>query len=111
VSGAKTITLAGAEYEVGPFTLKQVKRLLPLLEQSDTKTVPGTDALATIAHIGVECSKPGLTYDDFLAIKGVTMQELMGARQTIGLMIGYLVLLDKAPRPGEAQGEASPPAD
>ena len=107
MSKPTSISLAGKDYPVGPFTLADMQRLLPQYTVQDLKTVEGTAAVMTILTIGVMSGNPSLAAPDIQAIKGVTLQELGAAVVNIGLICGTYV--PKADEPlGDGAGVASP---
>jgi len=109
--GSKTVILAGHEFEILPLDLGQVTRIVPLLASGGTR-IPSNlvemDALRTIVQVAVEAARPDLVAAEFQKIRGVQLAELMEARNTIGVMIGYFEPKGAGDKkPGEALAEES----
>lgn len=102
MSKLRTITLAGAEYPLGQFTLGHVSRLAPLLAKAVTlNSVEEANATVTAVHIGLQSGGYVGKYEDVMNLTGVTVSELVAAKLEIGRAIGYYKDAE-AETPGEA---------
>lgn len=101
------IKLAEKDYAIGPFTLGQVSKIVPLITQSQGYKTPA-DAQASNTAIYTAISGTSFTgsYEEFLKISGVTFEELAHALLEIASTMGFLRAKDNVP--GEAKEGESP---
>jgi hypothetical protein len=95
------VVLGGVTYEVPPFTLADVQKIIPLLNAAEMTTLGGTAATASAIHFAINRGDGrgvALSAADFQTLPGVTVPEFMRARKRVGQAVGFY---DPDPEPGE----------
>lgn len=112
------IVLAGAEYRLGTFTVKQVSTLAPLFGLFDgpagffqCKTQEMSAARNTIVFQGLKNSGYTGTFGDFENMSGVTHTELGNAAVQVGVAIGVYFPKKPETEPGEVKAGETQPAE
>lgn len=111
MSGPRKIVLGGIEYAIGPFTIGQVSKIVPLLPvEAGYKSTQDASASNTAIHTAMFGTSYQGSYEDFLKLPNVTFDELLKARLEVGRAVGlYLEAVpetEKAEQPGEVAGGA-----
>lgn len=101
------IKLAEKDYAIGPFTLGQVSKIVPLISKGGGYETP-TDAQSsnTAIYTAIAGTSFEGRFEEFLKIPGVTLKELLEALVEIGILVGILQKKDSLP--GEAKEGESP---
>ena len=99
------ITLGATDYPIAPLSLGQMRQVAPCFMRMGVDSPEGMAAQITIIFQAIKAANPAAKMEEIDAIKGVTLEQIRMAVETIGKLIG-LEVKSKVLTPGEA-----PPAD
>ena len=117
MSKVQIITLGEKEFPLGDFTIGDIQKLAPMFPMADGDFIGNMDTperakvTTNIVYAGLQTGGYKAKFEDFLALSGVTKQQLGAAQRVIGSIIGAykpLVQPGEDPAPGEAAGAESP---
>lgn len=110
MSAPTSITLGGVSYPLGNLrTMRWVSRFAPLFSAwpLDWTTLPGTQAITSIIHLGLQSGGYTGSMDSMLDLPA-SRDEMAVAATYIGIAVGHLTPRGADAAPGEGLGAVSP---